>query len=316
MTMLKTTDSPLGALIALDWGTSSLRAYLLGTDGKVIDTRSGEDGILAAGMDFEAVFERYVGNWLAQKPDLPVIASGMIGSRQGWIEVPYIELPAGLNEIAQGLKTYTTRNGVLVRFVPGISTTANALPDVMRGEETQVFGALNTHNEENLFVLPGTHSKWVRVHEGRIIDFRTFMTGELFQALRHHTILGRLMSDDVYDTESFVRGVLQIGPDGTSSENLMSSLFSVRTLGLFERINSNFLASYLSGLLIGAELQAAQSSGLYKNSLTPVLVGSDELISRYELAFSTLGQQSRIGHKHAAPLGLLSIAKNLKFWHE
>lgn len=312
MTMLKTTDSHLGALIALDWGTSSLRAYLLGNNGEVIDTRSGEDGILAAGMDFEAVFEKYVGNWLVQKPDLPVIASGMIGSRQGWIEVPYIELPAGLNEIAKGLKTYTTRNGVLIRFVPGISTTANALPDVMRGEETQVFGALNTHNEENLFVLPGTHSKWVRVYEGQIIDFRTFMTGELFQALRHHTILGRLMRDDVYDTESFVRGVLQIGTNGTSSENLMSSLFSVRTLGLFEQVDSNCLASYLSGLLIGAELQAAQCLGVYKNSLTPILVGSDELISRYALAFSTLGQQSRIGDKHAAPLGLLSIAKKIK----
>lgn len=310
--MAESTESSLGKLIALDWGTSSFRAYLLDGDGEIIDSFCGEDGILSSAKNFEAVFKRYTGNWLDRKPDLPIIASGMIGSRQGWVEVPYIELPIGLNELAAGLKTYTTSEGVSIRFVPGVSSTETVLPDVMRGEETQVFGALDSQEDKSLFVLPGTHSKWVRVEKGKLIDFRTFMTGELFQALRLNTILGRLMHDDIHDSDSFIQGVLQIHSDSANCENLMSTLFSVRTLGLFERIAPPFLASYLSGLLIGAEIRAAQDLGFHNDSLEPILVGSSELVSRYSLAFTTLGFQSRLGHQQAAARGIFSIENHSK----
>ena len=202
------TPSPLDAapaLIALDWGTTSLRACLLGRAGELLDERRSDQGVLAAaaGAGFDAVFERHAGDWLARHGPLPVVASGMVGSRQGWVEAPYRACPASLGDVAAALLRHASAGGAGIRVVPGLSWRGpGGLPDVMRGEETQIFGALahgGIDGGDAAFVLPGTHSKWVRVESGRIEAFATFMTGELFAVLRKHSILGRLMGDGVPD---------------------------------------------------------------------------------------------------------------------
>jgi 2-dehydro-3-deoxygalactonokinase len=178
------------ALIGLDWGTTSFRAYRLDRSGDALEARSAPAGILRVpGGDFEGVFEREVGPWLSERPALPVIASGMITSRQGWVEVPYCPCPAGSAEIARALYRHETRAGRTIHFVPGLSIVgADGVPDVIRGEETQIVGAIGDEAGAasgcRLLVLPGTHSKWALVEGSRLVWFATFMTGELFGVLK------------------------------------------------------------------------------------------------------------------------------------
>src|SRR5579871_1725194 len=176
-------------LIAIDWGSSSFRAYLIAPDGAILDEVASGDGIgnVAAGA-YPATLKRLAGRWLDAHPSLPIIASGMVGSRHGWREAPYVKCPAGPQDVAARLTTVEA-DGRRVHIAPGLSYQDEAgLPDVMRGEETEIFGIADTGAA--LVVLPGSHSKWARVEGGRVVAFRTFVSGELFAALRDHTIAG------------------------------------------------------------------------------------------------------------------------------
>jgi len=294
--------SPAGmtaSFIALDWGTTSFRAYLVNQSGEVIDETEADDGILAvADGDFETVLERHLGRW---DEELPVLASGMITSKQGWIEVPYCTCPAGLAEIAAGMRHHVTSTGRRIGFVPGLSYEANDIPDVMRGEETQVLGALGKGQLH--FVLPGTHSKWVKVANGRIEKFTSYMTGEVFAALKGHTILGRLMKDGDHDRDVFARGV-RMGLE--HGNRLLHTIFSARTLGLFGEIPAEGLASYLSGLLIGAEIAGEQKA------LKVTLIGSPTLCARYSEAFAVAGRVVEIGDPLAAVAGLRRLGQAVR----
>lgn len=282
--------------IALDWGTSSFRAYLVDGEGRILEERDAPDGILTIqDADFEAVLERHIRDW---ETELPVLASGMITSKQGWIEVPYCPCPAGLDDIARHLHRHVTEEGRTVTFVPGLNYESKGIPDVMRGEETQIFGMLE--DGEGRFVLPGTHSKWATVRNGRITGFTTYMTGEVFAALRNHTILGRLMQEGDHDREAFARGVMT-GLD--HGERLLHVIFSARTLGLFNRIPAEGLPSYLSGLLIGCEMAGERKSGIV------TLVGSPTLCARYSEAFAVAGRHAVIGDPQAAVKGLMRIGR-------
>jgi 2-dehydro-3-deoxygalactonokinase len=169
-------------LIALDWGTSSLRAYLLGGDGEIIARADEPQGILQVkDGNFADVYRRIVGPWLARNPAMPALGCGMIGSRQGWREAPYAACPAGLDALAAALTPVDTPVGVF-RIVSGMNVIdADGVPDVMRGEESQILGQFGP-GQSGVAVLPGTHSKWVLVENGRIDRFATFMTGEAFAA--------------------------------------------------------------------------------------------------------------------------------------
>jgi 2-dehydro-3-deoxygalactonokinase len=186
---------PEPALIGVDWGTSAFRAVLLDAAGNILDRRSGPHGIMTVtDGDFARVLSTQIGEWL-NRARVPVIMSGMIGSRQGWMEAPYVSAPAGLADLAAALLPVPL-DAADVRIVPGVAVAATSMRDVMRGEETQIFGALATSGAtDGRFVLPGTHSKWVAVEGGRIAAFSTYMTGEIFAACRKHTILGRLMEE-------------------------------------------------------------------------------------------------------------------------
>ena len=291
--------------IALDWGTSSFRAFLVDADGAVAGQRASNDGILSVtDAAFEPVFERQVAGWDAK---LPVLASGMITSRQGWCEVPYAEAPAGLADLAKGLRQVRTGAGRTISFVPGVSMRAgNAVPDVIRGEETQVFGSLN--GADGLFVTRGTHCKWIAVEAGRIVRFATFMTGEMFAVLKAHSILGRLMSGEPEAGPGFERGVRAgLAPAGDAA-GLLHDLFSVRTLGLFGDLQADQLAPYLSGLLTGTEISGA--ARLFKPGTGGVtLVGSPAQTTLTQSALRIAGIAAQIGPANAAVRGLAMIGK-------
>jgi 2-dehydro-3-deoxygalactonokinase len=292
-------------LIAVDWGTSSLRAALLETDGRVIEERSLPRGILTvAAGGFPAVLETACGDWLRTEATLTLI-SGMAGSRQGWIEAPYCPCPAGFADITARLAWIEPGR---VAIVPGLSCEQHGVPDVMRGEETQVFGALDLLDiKDAAMVLPGTHSKWVRVTDARIQQFSTFMTGEFYALLRQHSILARTLptDDGELDEPAFRRGI----EHALRSANLLHTAFSARTLSLFDRLPASALPSYLSGLVIGEELRV-QDLGALTGPL--VVIGSAVLTRRYELALQVMGVQTRAVGSEATWRGLWAIARTLE----
>ena len=295
---------PDPVLIGVDWGTSSFRAMRLGAAGNVLERRAGPRGILTVtDGDFGAVLASQIGDWLRSDP-VPVLMSGMIGSRQGWLEAPYLTCPAGLGDLASGLVPVAFA-GADVRIVPGLEAATATMRDVMRGEETQVFGALaRIGAEDGRFLLPGTHSKWVLARAGRIAEFATYMTGEIYAAARAHTILGRLMADGDATGTAFARGVRE-GARAGAPGALLNRLFGVRTAGLFGEIGGADLPDYLSGLLIGAEMADAggQDSG-------PVhIVASDALAERYRAAAQELGMAAEIVPSDSIVEGYFAIGK-------
>ena len=260
-------------MIAVDWGTSSLRCYRLDARGEIVESRSSGDGILnvAAGQ-FPRVLEKQIAGW----KETPIVMSGMVGSRQGWREAPYVPCPAGFDEIAA--KLLEVRPGAWI--VPGLSCRDPAgVPDVMRGEETQILGC----GAEGTICLPGTHSKWAEVGNGRIERFSTFMTGEVYAVLRQHSILGRMMEEGTPDAGAFAEGVKRSGEAGGT----LHHLFGVRTRGLMGELRATASASYLSGLLIGHELRA-QGSREFS------VLGTAELAALYQRAAALLGMNARL----------------------
>lgn len=298
------------ALIGLDWGTSSFRAYRLADDGAVLERREAPAGILqVADRDFEAAFVRLVGDWVAA--GTPILASGMIGSRQGWIEAPYAPCPAGAEGIVGHLVRHRTRDGIELHFVPGLSFRGpDGVPDVMRGEETQILGVLAQRPESRLLVLPGTHSKWALIERGRVVWFASFMTGELFAVLRQHSILGRLMQGDTADPDAFARGV-RFGLSGDpAAGGLLRRLFSARTLGLFDEVPGTGIADYLSGLLLGCELREAFGcAGRQAVDAGVLIVGGAALAARYRTALDLAEVQSEAYAGEAAATGQWIIAR-------
>ncbi|TCS58979.1 2-dehydro-3-deoxygalactonokinase [Primorskyibacter sedentarius] len=290
-------------LIGLDWGTSSLRAFLIGADGEVLDRQSSGEGILQVpDRDFEGAFARLLAPWNAHS-NLPVIASGMITSRNGWVETPYVSTPSGADALANALAEHQAENGRTVHFVTGMTDESGGAPDVMRGEETQIVGALDGIGGDGTFVMPGTHSKWIDVRGGSIARFATYMTGDVFAALRDHTILGALIQDGDFNEAGFREGVVA-GRDG--GHNLLRTLFHVRTLPLFGRIDANMVTDFLSGMLIGAELEATKSVSSDGGPIT--IVGRDDLADRYQIACEIFDLNCKRAPHDIAARGHFAIA--------
>jgi 2-dehydro-3-deoxygalactonokinase len=323
-------DLARAALIALDWGTTSLRAYLFDAHGRVLATRASPAGIMnlpkrAAEGGFDAAFDDVCGAWLRQAPGVPVIAAGMVGSAQGWLEAPYVDAPASADALVSGIVRVQAACGATLHIVPGVLQRGE-LPNVMRGEETQIVGALSAQAQDSngatavesadpparsLIGLPGTHAKWAVVAQGRIERFHTFMTGEVFAALRDHTILGRTMTTpESPDTEAFLRGVNIAREKGEAG--MLATVFSTRTLGLTGQLSAEAQSDYLSGLLIGHELAGLeallirQRSSLAQQSLR--LIGNDALCERYRLALAQFGCLRAEPVSEATERGLWRIA--------
>jgi len=295
------------ALVGVDWGTSSLRGALMDNDGHVLEERSAPNGILAVPPGgFPDAFNDLFGDWM-RAAGTRCLISGMAGSQQGWVEAPYCACPAGLADIAQ--KVIDIEPG-RIAVVPGLSDEhdgvpgakdAMRVPDVMRGEEVQIFGAVKrTGIGDGLFVLPGTHNKWVRVEAGRVLGFRTFMTGEFYALLARHSILARTVDATApLDEGAFLQGV-RIASNG---EGLLHNAFGVRAIALFGRLSPAESASYLSGLLIGEELgrQELPESG------EVIVIGASALVERYALALGARGAIVRRFGAEATWAGLSSF---------
>jgi 2-dehydro-3-deoxygalactonokinase len=285
------------ALIGLDWGTTSLRAYLFDAQGDVLATRASGAGIMNLPSDggFERAFADVCGTWLASAPALPVLAAGMVGSAQGWVEAPYVQAPAGVEALAANLARATTADGKSVAIVPGV-LERGALPNVMRGEETQIAGALSRLRardaDARLIGLPGTHAKWALIDGERIASFYTFMTGEVYATLAAHTILGRSMREPATpDTAAFLRGVTVAREQAAAG--MLATIFSTRSLGLTGQLAPEAQPDYLSGLLIGHELAGLEAMlarvDIPLADCAPPLIGSVALCERYRLALVEFG---------------------------
>ena len=270
----------------------------------MLERRAEPLGILRVpDRDFGAVFQSITGDWRAQHPALPSIASGMIGSKQGWLEAPYAELPADLDSVSRALATVPDGG---VSIVPGLVQRGGA-PDVMRGEETQLFGAMSRSpalSEGGVAVLPGTHSKWARIARGRVESFTTSLTGELFEVLSRHSILGRLATGAAVDAvpgAAFVAGVRHARE---VAAGLASLVFAARSAVLVGELRAEDSLEYLSGVLIGDEIRA----GLAAGDRPRVLIGEPALCGRYAAAFGEFGVAGLEVLGDTAPAGLWQVA--------
>jgi 2-dehydro-3-deoxygalactonokinase len=285
-------------LIAVDWGTSSLRGALLDEAGRVLEEKSATLGILnVPNGDFAGVFAEQFADWL--KPGgASCLISGMAGSRQGWVEAPYVACPAGPDELAKHLHWIEPGR---IAIVPGLSDTQGDVPDVMRGEEVQIFGAARLAGlTDGLFVLPGTHSKWATMRAGQVTGFRTFMTGEIYGLFTQHSILARTSDAAApLDEMAFRRGTER----AANGEGLLHNAFGVRSLGLFGRLSPAESASYLSGLLIGEEL--AQQD--LPRGGEAIVIGASALVERYALALGQKGIKVRAFGAEATWAGLRAL---------
>jgi 2-dehydro-3-deoxygalactonokinase len=296
-------------MIGVDWGISSVRAYRL-RERQVLERREEPNGILAVRDGrFGDALRRLVGPWLAAGEDR-VLLCGMVGSRQGWQETGAVPCPAGIAEIADALADVPF-DGARVRLVPGVTGTDDVgTPEIMRGEETQIMGA---EIGAGAACLPGSHSKWARIVNGRITAFATYLTGEAFAALRDHTILARQMrdasarvpaSDASTSDASTSDGAFDAGvARSADSGGVLHHVFGIRSLGLVGRLPDADATSYLSGLLIGHEVRAA---------LRPAdevwVIGSTSLSRLYARAIVACGGVARLGDADAAAQGLGIIA--------
>ncbi|MEL6807657.1 MAG: 2-dehydro-3-deoxygalactonokinase [Pseudomonadota bacterium] len=252
--------------IAVDWGTSHLRAWLMRGDGSVVERRQSDAGMGALDRaGFEPALRALVGDALPA----PVLACGMVGSRQGWAEAPYATAPCAPPGAGEAVQV----PGLDVRILPGVKQTKPA--DVMRGEETQIAGYLATHpGFDGVICLPGTHTKWVHISAGEIVSFRTAMTGEMFALLSTQSVLRHSMGRG-WDAASFASGVSQAL---SRPEGLAASLFSLRAEGLLDGLNPDAARARLSGLLIGAELAAMRPYWLGQQV---ALIGAESLSRAY-----------------------------------
>lgn len=307
------------SLIGLDWGTSSLRGYLFGADESVLESSTQPWGIqqLPAG-GFKEAFRGVAGAWRERWPEVPVIAAGMVGSRQGWREAAYVDCPADLVRLADGVLRFDTEVGPIA-IVPGV-IQKDEFPNVMRGEETQIMGALAQAPAlaaRSLFVLPGTHSKWVTIRDGRIERFETFMTGELFAVLRDHSLLGRPARDAgaaaaaTDAAAAFARGVAAARETG--ARGIAGRLFSTRSLFLTGDLAAGETLDYLSGLLLGEEIRSGLAGSGPTGRPPLALIGDPGLCGRYRTALAAFGVKDVRLLGDTAAAGLWTIARAAGF---
>lgn len=298
------------AWVAADWGTSCLRVWAISSAGAVLAARATGQGMsVLSPEDFEPALEASLEGWLLPGRTLPILACGMVGSRQGWVEAPYLDLPSP--PLVPGrLVVAPVRSGrFAVRIMPGLRQFVP--PDVLRGEETQVAGLLAAEPDfEGVVCMPGTHSKWLRLRGGRIEAFRTCLTGEMFALLAERSVLRHSVgqSEGVaqasWDAPAFAAAVAEMLSDPGA---LMARLFSVRAEGLVAGQVPEAARARLSGLLIGAELAAMRD--WWQGNSTVSVIAAQPLGAAYGTALSLAGVTAKLHDGAAMTLAGLAAAR-------
>jgi 2-dehydro-3-deoxygalactonokinase len=286
--------------IAVDWGTTNRRAYLIDPSGKRTQEFEDSKGVLSIP---DGGFPAAIAEVRDKLGDKPLLLAGMIGSNRGWKEAPYVPCPAGIGELAQKLVWAGEREAI----VPGVSYLGDGRADVMRGEEVQLLGAVASSLVESdaLVCHPGTHNKWTVLHNARIQSFRTVMTGELFSLLKEHSILADLLQGKVDDNDVF-RGAAH---HAIFHESLPAGLFSIRAAVLLGRMKREDAASFASGLLIGTDVRI----GLAVPTAAQVMVmGRPELTRLYVAALNEANREAvELDGEQCFLAGILEIAKRI-----
>ncbi|MEM9634058.1 MAG: 2-dehydro-3-deoxygalactonokinase [Pseudomonadota bacterium] len=308
------TSEPSGKAIVVDWGTTSLRAALVSSAGKPIEFAESDRGIqfITQGT-FEEELLKTVGPWLMTHGKLPVIASGMITSRNGWVEVPYVSCPARVVDLAAGTVHRRLSNGSELFLLPGLTDKSRQpFPDVMRGEETQIVGF--GLKKPATIILPGTHSKWAKIETGRITNFQTFVTGEIFALLSQHSFIAKAAGEVSGNANwlAFERGVNIAKNAQDTDAAFLTLLFSARTGMLANELGPEDIRDFISGVLIGNEFREARSCGWTETGQKIGVVGNDGLNERYSRAASLFGLLPLEGGDQAAVTGALEIYSALR----
>jgi 2-dehydro-3-deoxygalactonokinase len=274
--------------VGVNWGSTNFRAYLISADGAALDDYSAPAGVV--GLDRQgmaAAMDQLAARW----PDRgPVYASGMIGSNVGWTEVPYAEAPAGCADLAAAALS-TTIGRVATHIVPGIACrrSFDGQPDILRGEEIELMGLAALRAVDGWIALPGTHTKWARLQDGRVVDFFTSMSGEMFDRLTAKGLLASIVDGEAADGAVFLRGVAV----GRSRQLALGTLlFSARAQVVRGALAKTDAASYIRGVLIGAEI--ADALAVYpgvRDSVVP-LIGNSALCRLYASALDSAGVRS------------------------
>jgi 2-dehydro-3-deoxygalactonokinase len=291
----------LSPFIGIDWGSTHLRAFRYANDGAVLETRRASQGAAGRPRDqYEPALRDVLGDWLDAAPKR-IIVCGMAGAREGWIEAPYLACPRRLADLPEALATPDAN--LPVSIAPGLSTLSDdGVHDVLRGEETQMFGALQEHS--SLVVTPGTHSKWAYVSDGVVHRFRTYMTGELFALLSTQSALARTIDPSAsFDALAFEQGARRALSGGALSH----VAFGVRAEALFGALTPPAAKSYLSGLLIGVEVADALKAN---DGVSIAVIGADDIVGLYQRALALAGGRAviAINGEQAAAKGLWRIA--------
>lgn len=302
-------QKPLRAgYVAGDWGTSHLRLFLCDAEGAVLEVANGP-GAAEIGGNYAATFDSLSGPWAARSPRAPAILCGMVGSSIGWTQAPYVACPARPEEIA-GACASLREGGI--RIVPGLSCRNRFdAPDFMRGEETQILGALALQpalrRGRRLLCLPGTHTKWVVLDDGAVSEFLTAPTGELFNLLREHSVLVRERGRDLDSptAPAFRRGLEQV--ERFSHAQLLHRLFECRSRSLDGELAPHEVASFLSGLLIASDIAGALDMFASSTDDRSVhLIGSPQLTGLYAAGLSLRHYQA--GSTDGTPASVCGLA--------
>lgn len=286
--------------IAVDWGTTNRRAYRLDRAGKCCQEFEDAKGVLAVES---GAFPGAIADIRQRLGDLPLLLAGMVGSNRGWKEATYVGCPAGVDELAGALVWVGDREAI----VPGVSYLTDQRADVMRGEEVQLLGAVAAGlvDPTGLVCHPGTHNKWATLGHGRITEFRTVMTGELFSLLKDHSILSDLLQGEVEAADAFKEGVRL----GLNDASLPAELFSVRARVLLDRGKAKDAPSYTSGLLIGADVRIGLS---VPTAVEVTVIGRPELTKLYATAIAEAGRKAtQLDGERCFLAGIHEIAKRI-----
>ncbi|MFT5707762.1 MAG: 2-dehydro-3-deoxygalactonokinase [Oceanospirillaceae bacterium] len=295
--------------IAVDWGTSRLRVWHMSVRGEILGHKNCEHGMNSLLPDaFEAVLLSQINTWLNPQLITTVLACGMLGSRQGWMEVSYVAAPClATNAPTQAL---TQDPRIQVYIFPGIKQLAPA--DVMRGEETQIAGFMAQEPEFNgVICLPGTHAKWVQVQGAKIIQFQTYLTGELYALLAKQSVLRHCLDTAAWDDEAFAAAIKQ---SIESPQSVSAKLFSLRAQTLLNDLAPSSANAALSGYLIGLELASCQhfwqqlQSEQQSSNPQIIIIGDSTLSKRYAQALSLLGISSYQQNSESLTLQGLALA--------